>query len=349
VHGVRLCRVWLATSPRRSLLARLATFISFTLSASWRLLHEPRPDIVLAVLQPLSVGLTLPLLARWKRAALVFNIQDLHPDAQVSMGLIRSPLLIRALRVLEAHAYRRCAALTVICESFRRHVVARGAADGSVHVVENWIDTQRIAPQPDAGLAFRRQHDIDAAAFVVLWAGTLGHASGAGIVVDAATQLRDMPHVRFLVVGEGPLAATLRERVAAAQLSNVTFRDFQPEKQLAAMQNSADVSLVTLAASFAQVSVPSKVLAYLAAGRPVVACVPQESETAALVKRADAGVVVPAGDARALADAIRTLALNAADVRLMGERARSYAVTHLSRTAALDRYEAILARVVARP
>jgi colanic acid biosynthesis glycosyl transferase WcaI len=349
VNGVRVCRVWLATSPRRSLLARLATFVSFTLAASWRLLREPRADILFAVLQPLSVGFTLPLLARWKRTALVFNVQDLHPDAQISMGLIRNPLLIRALRALETHAYRNCAALSVICETFRRHAVARGAAEASVHVIENWIDTQRISPRPEAGLAFRREHGIDAADFVVLWAGTLGHASAAEIVVDAASCLRDVPRLRFLVVGEGPLAASLRQRADAAQLSNVTFRDFQPEEQLAAMQSSADVSLVTLAASFASVSVPSKVLAYLAAGRPVVACVPEESETAALIRRADAGVVVPAGDRQALAHAIRALALDAAEVRRLGERARSYAVAHLSRTVAMGRYEAMFARMVPKP
>src|SRR5947207_7281838 len=135
-RGVRLLRVWLATAARRSLSARLATFVSFTVTASWRLLREPRSDLVFAVLQPLSVGLTLPLIACLKGARLVLNVQDLHPDAQIRLGLIRNPWLIRMLKWLEAHAYLSCAALTVICEHFRRHVERHGGRPGRVCVIE---------------------------------------------------------------------------------------------------------------------------------------------------------------------------------------------------------------------
>lgn len=338
--GVRVLRVWLATSPNRSLLNRLMTFVSFTAISAWRLLRVSQVDVVFAVLQPLSVGVTLPLVTGLKRVPLVLNVQDLHPDAQIRLGLVRHPLLIRFLRGIEAFAYRHCAAVTVICNHFGRHVSAV-AKRTRVAVIGNWIDTERIRPAPEQGQEFRAEVGLAAGDFVVLCAGTLGHASGAQVIIEAAQLLRGEASIRFLIVGEGPLTPVLQERVASLALRNVVFRPFQPESRLAAMQSSADASLVTLAPEFAEVSVPSKVLAYLAAGRPVIASVPAASETAAMLQQAGAGAVVAPGDARALSAAVLSLAADPQARARMGAAGRDYAVSHLSRAAAATRYEAV--------
>lgn len=339
--GVNVQRVWLATSPNRGLLARLATFASFTLTSAWRFLRRPRADVVFAVLQPLSVGVTLPMVARLKRSALVFNLQDLHPDTQVRLGMIRNPWLIAALRAFERFAYSHCAALTVICEPFRTHAVNRGAPVERVHVVGNWVDTKRIRPGPDGG-EIRRAAGFDDTQFVALWAGTLGLVSGARVVLEAAQLLRDDPHVRVLIVGDGPIRGELIERARDLGLGNVSFLPFQPEDRLVAVQNAGDVSIVTLAREFAESSVPSKVLAYMAAGRGVVAAVDGESPTARLLRDADCGVIVEPDDARALADALRGLAHDSNRVCELGASARVHAVRYLSREAAVDHYDRLL-------
>ena len=336
--GVRLLRVWLATSARRSFLSRLATFFSFTVTASWRLWREPRPDVIFAVLQPLSVGLTLPLIASLKGARLVLNVQDLHPDAQIRLGMIRNPAVIRVLKWIESHAYRSCAALTVICENFRHHVERHGGPAGRVSVIGNWVDAERIRPEPEAGRRFRHELGIADEDFCVLWAGTLGHVSGVEVVVEAAGALRSNSRIRFLIVGEGPRKESAQRRARELGLTQVQFLGFQPESRLAAMQSAADVSLVTLAPHLAEVSVPSKVLAYFAAGRPVIGGVPRESETASLLQRAGAGWVVPAGDAIALSDAIERLSRDPESAARLGHAAREFAVRELSAEAASVRY-----------
>lgn len=336
--GASVQRVWLATSANRGLLARLATFATFTLTSAWRFLRRPRADVVFAVLQPLSVGATLPVLAWLKRSKLVFNLQDLHPDTQVRLGMIRHPWLIAALRAVEHFAYRHCAALTVICEPFRTHAVNCGAPVDRVHVVPNWVDTARIRPGPD-GSDIRRAAGLDDGQFVALWAGTLGFVSGAAIVLDAAQLLRADPHVRFLIVGDGPLRMELIERARLLGLDNVAFLPFQSEDRLVAVQNAGDVSIVTLAREFAESSVPSKVLAYMAAGRGVVAAVDRSSPTAKLLRDSGCGVIVEPDDARALAGALRELAHDANRVRELGACARAHAVRHLSREAAVEHYD----------
>lgn len=337
-QGIRVLRVWIATSKARSLASRLATFLSFTLTSTWRSLREPGGGVLFAVLQPLSVGFTLPVAARLRGRRLVFNLQDLHPDTQIRLGMVRNRTLIGALLWMERLAYRHCAALTCICEPFRAHSLARGAPAGRVEVIENWIDTMRVRPA-DTGVEIRRAAGIPEDAFVVLWAGTLGHVSGAEMVVETAAQLRTEPRIWFLVIGEGPLRDRLVEKARTLDLDNVRFLPFQPEGHLLAVQNAGNVSLVTLDSSFAQSSVPSKVLAYMAAGRAVVAAVAERSPTAALLEEAGCGRRVDPGDAVALAREIGALAADPVACRELGRRARIHAVERLSREAAVRRYD----------
>lgn len=349
LDGVRVRRVWLATSPDRSMFNRLATFVSFTITSALRLLRGGPTDLVFAVLQPLSVGALLPSLARLRGARLVLNLQDLHPDTQIRLGMVRNPWLIRALRAVERHAYRRSAGLTAICESFREHAVARGACASTACVIPNWIDTARIYPSAEQGAAFRARCGIGPERFVVLWAGTLGHVSGAMHVVEAAALLRDAEFIQFLVVGEGPLRQPMLDRARQLGLTNLRFEPFQPEESLVAVQNAGDLSLVTLEEQFAESSVPSKVLAYLAAGRPVLAAVPRDCETARLLQRARAGIIVPPGDAPGLAAAIRSLAADREQARRLGQAARDHAVRELSRDAALAAYERCFLTLAGNP
>jgi len=347
IGPVRVLRLWLATFSSRTLLARLATFLSFTLTASWRLLVAPRPDVIFAVLQPLSVGITLPAIARLKRARLVFNVQDLHPDAQIQLGMIRNPWLIKTLRAIEAYAYTRCTALTVICDRFRHHVISRGAASKRVFLFENWVDTGRIRPSKQAGTEFRRDNGFKDTDFLVLWAGTLGHVSGAAVVIQAAKVLHQHSTIRFLIVGEGPVRESLMTQARSLQLTNVTFMPFQAESKLAAMLSCADVSLVTLMRNITEVSVPSKVLAYFAAGRAVVASVPEDSETARMIRLAEAGIVVPPDDGHALAAALEKACQRRSETVHMGGMARNFAVQNLSVQSAVQRYDAVFRNICA--
>ncbi len=345
VNGVRVLRVWLWTGANRGMLMRLLTFLSFTLTSAWRLLRDRRPDAVFAVLQPLSVGLTLGAVAGLRGLPIVYNIQDLHPDTQIRLGMVRNRWLIRLLRAIERRAYRHGDALTVICPPFREHVIANGADPAKTHVIENWIDTQRIAPTYD-GAPIRALAGLPAQAVVALWAGTLGRVSGASMIVDVAIRVRELaPDVHILVVGEGPLRADLAQAVESQGLEHVRLLPFQPEASVGAVQCAGDIALVTLDPAFGDSSVPSKVLAYLSAGRPVIAAVPENSPTARMLRESGAAAVVPYGDVVAFADALVALAHDGPRRAQWSARARDYAMRTFSREAALPRYSRVFESV----
>jgi len=210
------------------------------------------------------------------------------------------------------------------------------------------VDTEKSKPLPRDN-AWRREQGIAAETFVAMFAGTIGYASGAQVLADTAAALADRQDILLLVVGEGVVKAELERLAAERGLRNMRFLPFQPADRLAEMQSAADVGLVTLLPQSGMSSVPSKVLGYMAAGKPVVASVPEDTDTAGLIRRAECGGVTPAPDGGAMARAIESLADDRERTEGLGRRARQCAVESFSRAKVVAMYrDAIVQPILPR-
>jgi len=336
--SIRITRLWLYTSETRSFLSRALNFLSFVLSSFFYLLTCKKPDLVFAVLQPLPLGATLTLLAKLRGFKLIFNVQDLHPDVLVDLGLIKNKSAIRALKWIEKTAYKNADGLAVICQGFKSHVEQHGA-NKAIAVIPNWIDIEEIKPQPEKGRIILEMTNIPVGALVVLYAGTIGHVSGAQVVVHAAQlalENASTKTIHWLFVGEGPLLPELQQ--IAEGLPNVHFLPFQAREMLPAVQNCASLSMVSLLPGKGIFSVPSKVLGYMAAAKPVVASVDIHSETGRLVQQAECGVVVEPGNAEALLQAVEQLLFKQQSTRHLGENGRQFLEQRYSRMQVCAQY-----------
>jgi colanic acid biosynthesis glycosyl transferase WcaI len=256
----------------------------------------------------------------------------------VDLGLIKSKPVINALKWIERTAYRRADGLAVICQGFKNHVAQHGA-QGAIEIIPNWIDIDEIKPQPEKGQLIRDMANIPAAAPVVLYAGTIGHVSGAQVVMLAAKLALESDSsttIHWLLVGEGPLLPTLQ--ILAQSLPNVHFLPFQPRELLPAVQNCATISMVSLLPRKGTFSVPSKVLGYMAAAKPVVASVDTNSETGILVQQAGCGLVAEPGDPQALLNAVVQLLASPQDAVELGARGRRFLEQRYSRTQVCAQY-----------
>jgi colanic acid biosynthesis glycosyl transferase WcaI len=352
--GVEVVRVWSPTrSPKRrdtppGFVFRVLGFASFALLASLQVSIRARRATLFAVLQPLVIGPLLLFVARLIRARVILNVQDLHPDALVEVGLIRNRLLIALLRNMEGCSYKAADAVTVISDGFRDHCIERGAKPNRVAVVPNWIDDNVVMPLYGES-RLRREAGLPEGSFVALYAGTVGHVSGAEVVIRAAARLRAHPHIRFLFIGEGPALPRLQSEVAKLGLSNVAFLPFQPRSRLAEVQSAGDVSLVTLLPGKGRTSVPSKVLGYMAAARPVLASVDASCETARLISVAGCGVVVAPDDEVALCNALEDFFARREALGQLGARGREYLVRTFNRDTVLMRYGDVFRRFEGAP
>ncbi|MCU0309420.1 MAG: glycosyltransferase family 4 protein [Acidimicrobiales bacterium] len=349
----RITRVHPFPTDRRNVAARALAFGGFTALASLVGLGARRPDAVLAMAPPLTLGPAGWLVARARRVPFVFNIQDVFPDVAIELGLLQGARAIRAAYWLERVTYRRSDAVTVLSDDLAENVrskITRGPGGrrdpdqaAKVRVIPNFVDTDWIRPGPRDN-AYRREHDLRDGP-VVMYAGNVGFSQSLDLVVETARRFREeRPDVRFVINGGGAQRAELMAR--AEGLDNLRFVDMQPKGRLPEVLAAGDVHLVPLKRGLARSSVPSKLYSILAAGRPVLASVDEGTEVQRTVERAGAGVAVGPEDQPAFERALGAL-LDDPDGRdRMGASGRSFVEGWASPAAVAASYEALFVELV---
>lgn len=325
--------------PSRSILARGAVYVTQALGTALLGMLNDKVDVVLVYGPPLAGPNLAALVAARHRAKLITVIYDIYPDIAVETGKVKNPLVIGLAKIAEKTQYWSADKILVLSEGFKKTLVAKGVPAEKIVVIPVWLDPNEIKPM-DRDNPWRREQGIPLDKFVVLYAGTIGVISNARMVADAARLLKDREDILFLFVGDGEEKPIVEARVKEYQLRNVRFLPYQPRERLAEVQATADVGLVTLAPGRGRTSVPSKVLGYMAAARPIIACVDPDSDTASDVNSARIGFVVHHEES--LAATIVSYVDKPDDRLAAGERARKHFELEYSKTALLPRYELIL-------
>jgi colanic acid biosynthesis glycosyl transferase WcaI len=328
--GVRVVRLWSYMSENSGNVKRTLDHLSFVGSAVANARKLPDCDVVLATSPPLFTALGGYLLARRLRRPWVFEVRDLWPATIKAVGAARGHIL-RWLERLELFLYRKADRIVPLTTAFRHDLESRGVPAEKITVVTNGVDLEqfdRLATPGDA----RQRLGIPADAFLVGYIGTTGVCQGLAAVVDAAELCRDMPGVRFLIMGEGAERASLELRAREKRLNNLHFADFVPHEQIADYYRALDLALIHLRPDpLFQTVIPSKIFEFMAASVPLLMATAGES--AGIVQRAECGVSVPPGDALALAAAVRQAAGQRPMLVEMGRRGRAAVERGYSRRA----------------
>jgi len=318
--GYAVRRTWLYATPNEGIARKTLSQLSFMVTSV--LLGRTGPADVVVVSSPtfFSIGAAW-LLARRKRARLVVEVRDLWPAILVELGVLTSRPLIAALERLELAAYAAADEVVVVSDGFRGNLIGRGVPAGKVHTIRNGVRADRFDPATPAGPEVRARLGARPGDCLVLYAGTHGISQGLPEAAEAAALLAGQP-VRLAFVGEGADKQRLCRRVSELGLANVTLAPAVPPRNVPRLLAAADILLVTLRdvplfAAF----IPAKMFEYLAAGRPVVGAVTGE---AAQILREAGAVVVPPGDAAALAGAISGLAGDPRRRGAMAGQGRAY-------------------------
>ncbi len=282
---------------------------------------------------PLTLGLTGWGTHLVRRGPLIFNIQDVFPDAAVQTGAITNRLVIAAASWLERVSYHRAAAVTVLSGDLRDNVAAkvRPSMRDDVRVIPNFVDTELIHPM-DRMTPFRHELGIGSET-VVMYAGNVGFSQSLELVIDAA---KAMPRLTFLINGDGAARASLQER--ANSIANVRFSGYQPRERLPEVLATGDIHLVPLRRGLGRVSVPSKTYSILAAGRPVLAMIDPGTEVPRILAASGGGVSVPPDDGTSFERALEDLSSDPERCRELGEAGRRWVQGAVSPAAVAQAY-----------
>jgi colanic acid biosynthesis glycosyl transferase WcaI len=318
-------------------------YLSFVIGAClygpWRLRGTQADVIFVFEPSPVTVGLPAILLARIKRAPVVFWALDLWPETLAALGVVRSPMVLGWVGRLVKFIYERCTLVLGQSRGFLTSIAKYCSDTQKIRYFPSWAEDvfsqSDLVPTPEV--------PVLEGVFNVLFAGNLGEAQDLPAVLDAAESLRHNTAIRWLIVGDGRKSDWLREAVVRRGLKdNVLLLGRFPVECMPSFYAHADALLVSLKKDpVFSMTIPGKVQSYLMAGVPIVGML--DGEGARVITEANAGIVCAAGDAVGLAAAVLQMASMCADQRhRLGANGLEYAQKEFGRGLLMDRLELLL-------
>lgn len=298
------------------------------------------PDVVISSNAPLDAQLRIAAACRRTGGAFVFWLQDIYSvaiDRVLRAKAGAAGALVGAwYRRIEQRLLRHSDAVVAISEDFVTDVRAAGVPLERIHVIENWA--------PLDGLGYAPPRTPGDRPVRVVYTGTLGYKHNPGLLAQLAAQ----PGLELHVYSEGRSADELKAQAAREGLATLVVRPWVPFEQLPTVLGEADLFVAMIEPDAGAYSVPSKVLTYLTAGRPILAAIPPGNLAARILERERAGLVrSPSEIDGLLADAQR-LAADPDLRRTMGDAGRRYAEQAFDIERLGGRFAAILASAAAR-
>lgn len=318
---VCIIRVGSTAFPRFNMKKRVANYLSYVALAMPRALFVPC-EAVVAMTDPPFQGIVGAVVAMLKRKPYVYNIRDLYPDMAVGGSIVEPGMLAKIWEKLHRWALRRATRVVVLGEDMRTRIIAKGVEPDRVLVVRDGTEIFQPnrpfpAPDPEVVRAIRGNFS-----FVLVHAGNLGFYGAWNTLVTAARNLAK-EGVGLVFVGDG--AQRSQVEAAAAGSSNIRFLDFFPASEIPSVLAAADAHVITIKRGLEGVVVPSKMYGILAAGKPIVAVAPKDTDAVSLgIQRGFAVAANPDRPAE-VAHAVRVLVSDPKKLRTMGEAARDAA------------------------
>ena len=341
---MRVFRAFAPSTLHKSFVWRVISFVVFMFTSILAGLRAGPVDLVMGTSPPIFQAVSAWLVAALRRKPFLLEIRDLWPEFAIAMGVLRNPVLIRLSRWLESFLYRRADHLLVNSPAYRDYLIGKGMPQAKITLIPNGVDPAMFDPKA-SGEEVRKEFKLNRH-FVVTYAGALGLANDLPTLLRAAVRLREQPHLRFLLVGDGKERPNLERMAADLALPNVTFTGARPKSQMAAFLAASDACVAILRDTpMFKTTYPNKVFDYMAAGRPTLLAI--DGVIREVMDSAGGGLFVPPGNDAALAAAILSLSRDPGNAQRMGQAARDYVVAHFDRRIHAQEFIALVEKLSA--
>jgi colanic acid biosynthesis glycosyl transferase WcaI len=339
--GFSVIRCFSFLSRKSTMGSRLLENIGFAITCSVRLLLLPRPDVLYMNSWVIVCSGMVSAAAWFRGVPVAMSIQDLYPESLSQQKRISAhSLLFRVLRALDRRIAHSAKALIVISDHFREtYRLDRGVPAERIYVLQNWGETSAVNVDARGAHSLRRKYGVLDQTTLAVYAGNIGAAAGVETVIKAFEYLWNEENICMLIAGVGSSLRACQKLVDEKGLQDrIFFHTPWPKKDTGIVLGAADVLLLPTQGEQSLASVPSKLISYMLSGRPVLAMVLGNSETAQLILKAKAGWVIPPEDPAGTAAALKVIAASPPeDVRAAGARGLDYALYNLTREANLPR------------
>ena len=323
VDDINVIEFELPYSNHDGFLKRTGVFLKFALkSIKVSLTHEY--DLVFATSTPLTAGIP-GIFARWLRGKrFVFEVRDLWPELPREMGVIKNPVILWMMSVLEWASYRSAHACVGLSPGIVEGIKKRGVNNNKITMIPNGCDLDLFSTKD---IKPRRPDGVEDSDLLAVFTGTHGLANGVDAALNAAVELlkRNRTDIKFCFIGQGKEKASLVKRAKDDNLHNCIFLDSVPKTELVSYLKGADIGLQMLRniPVFYYGTSPNKFFDYIAVGLPVLNNYP--GWLADMIEKNNTGFAIPPDDITSYVDALEYAADNRDKLVEMGIKSKKLA------------------------
>lgn len=330
INGVNVIRLPIIPRGKGGAIRLVLNYISYYFCLSvFSFFHSFKHKydrIFVHLTSPFFIGVCARKMSKRQKIPLLFWVLDLWPESLISAGGISNPLIIKPQIRMVQKVYNQCSKILISSKGFEKSICEKGDYKDKLVYFPNWAEDVKGECPKDFDIAtiepFASRKDDD---FILLFAGNIGEAQNLDAVLEACKILKDKTNIKFVFVGDGRRKESLELFVQENNLQKtVSFIGRYPIQTMPVFMNAADVLMFSLKDELCfNLTVPAKVQFYMSQGKPILAMI--NGDGAELVKEANCGLSVNAGDAEAFAKAVEKMSvMNKTELKVLGGNGKNY-------------------------
>ncbi|GHV43658.1 glycosyltransferase WbuB [Bacteroidia bacterium] len=274
----------------------------------WKALRQiKRHDRIVCVTNPALVLLFLYLVKVIKRSKLIIIVHDIFPDNLLPIAVMKkNAILFRITHHLFSSIYRRADKVIAIGRDMQKHLQDETKQKDRIVFVPNFADITQIVPQKKETNRILNELGLTDK-FVILFAGNTGKMQNISFVLEIIKCLQEDTNIHFLFIGQGACEQQMKNFITENKLTNITFLPYMDKSMEPEFMNAGDVGLISLSRNMKGTGVPSKPYQYMAAGKPLLALMGNDTETALMIEEQQIGWLIDDIDPIVAANKIRKI------------------------------------------
>lgn len=337
---VKVIRTYSYSARHRSYKGRLLSFVSFSLSSMSALFFVTKPHVVIASSPPIFPVFSAGLVCKLRSVPFIMEVRDLWPASAVEMGILKNKMLIAIMAWMEKTLYNQANMIIALTEGIKNDLYTRGWSEEKIALIRCAVDLNKLYPDPVSVSRLRNRYELESKK-IILYFGALGEANNIPVILRAAKNLEAREDLFFMLVGDGMKVPQIKHDIEKMKLKNVLVHPAVPKDQARHYINAADLCIVTLLdIPLFKGALPTKLLDYMACGKPVLCGIRGEAEK--IVQESQAGLTFSPNDEVELANSMTTLLDNPVVAKTMGEKGAAFVRDHFSATTMHKKIEAVV-------
>ena len=360
IDGVEVVRIKTYIAANKGTVRRIASYVSYMVSAVWNCLFMKKPDVMIATSPHFFCGWAGVLLHWIRRFPFILEIRDIWPESIQAVGAKIPKPIIFVLEIMEKIMYKSAKHIVTVGDGYKNRLIEKDVTENKISVIMNGVDSSQFFPKEKRSIDVWKNGGIEIAngnywlttedwkgKFIVSYIGTIGMACGLKVVINAAKILKEkkLDDIAFVLVGDGAIKDELEKEAKNDNLENIIFMGLRPKKEIVDWINLSDVSLVHLIKTdLFKTVMPSKIFESAACKIPILIGV--DGFAKQFVETANAGIYFEPENVEKLVNAVLKFYNDRNLIKELGENAYNNIALKYNRDNQATKYLEVMNSVI---